>query len=1273
MKGFETCAHEPIAIVGMSGRFPGAKNVHEFWNNIRSGVDSIRPFTDDELQNAGVPSAVRALPNFVNAGAVLDDIEWFDAAFFGVNAREAESMDPQQRLLVETAWEALEDAGYDPAGYPGSIGVYAGARHSTYFYQVHSRPDFVSLVGPYQVMIGNEKDQLSTHVSYCLDLHGPSVNVQTACSTSLVAVGMACMSLWQGACDMALAGGVSIDVPQKQGYLYREGGINSPDGHCRAFDRKAAGMVGGSAVGLVLLKPLSKAVAHRDNVYAVIRGVALNNDGNRKVSYAAPSVQAQVDLILAAHAMAGIDCESIAYVEAHGTGTAIGDPIEVEGLTKSFRQKSDRRAFCALGSVKTNIGHCDPAAGIASLIKVVQMLVHQEIPPSLNFEEPNPEIDFESTPFFVNTTLMPWSPSAEPRRAGVSAYGIGGTNAHVVLEEVPAAYTSESSDPCRAHNLLTLSARSEAALNKSTKNLSNYLTLQAGAKLADVAYTCHVGRRAFQHRRFILCDNSEEAITLLGRPEARRSGTGVAKKDRKAAFLFPGQGTQHVGMGAELYESEHVFRTVVDRCSERLLKHLGIDLRDLLYRSSRPSGEADRALERTEIAQPALFVTEYALARLWISWGIGPAAMMGHSIGEYTAACLAGVFSLEDALALVAARGRLMQRLPEGTMLGVPLSEAELAHFVSEPVAFAALNAPGMTVVSGPREAIQELAARLTSLGVSSVGLRTSHAFHSSMMDPILAEFGTLVAEIECREPSIPYVSNLTGDWITAGQVVDPGYWVAHLRNTVRFSEGAARLLRSDYAFLECGPGHSLSNLLRQQSSASAKTLVPSMRQAHQPISDVECVLSALGRLWCSGVTVAWPAFHQEESRRRVPLPTYPFERQKYWVEPAANSASRQSVSTATVPANTRNIAAQFHIPTWRRTPNPPSVAGVPIGARKPVWLILSSGMPLDVKFAEGARQAGFAVIEATRGTSFVVAGHFNYVINPLETGDYATLMGNLERRNSIPSRIVSLWPPAFRETAKPEEANFNCLVALLQAVSSLRTRNFEILIVTDRLYGITPAEAIYPEQATITGPCKVGPQEYSHIRCRNIDVAINDCSGSALVAEIAGQLVAEVASGAVDPCVAYRGVQRWVQAFDPVRRELTSIAASRLRNEGVYLITGGLGGIGITFAEYLGTSRRARLVLTRRSTFPPEEDWAKLLLSQNISEQTRAAIQSLQKIRNAGGDFIIVAVDTADSEGMRVAVSEARKRFGEINGVYSFGGHPGRGTDRLENRSRSR
>ncbi|MBD1942157.1 type I polyketide synthase, partial [Coleofasciculus sp. FACHB-712] len=666
---------EGIAIIGMSGRFPGAKNVEEFWQNLRDGVESISVFTNEELIDAGIAPGLLDNPNHVKAGAVLEDVEFFDASFFGFNPKEAEMTDPQHRIFLECAWEALENAGYDTQRCESRIGVYAGASLNNYL-SFNLNRDQIGSADSFQKLIGNDKDFLTTRVSYKLNLKGPSLTVQTACSTSLVATTLACQSLLNYQCDMALAGGVSIRVPQKTGYLYQEGGILSPDGHCRAFDADAQGTIIGNGVGVVVLKRLEDAIADGDRIHAVIKGSAINNDGSEKVGYTAPSVNGQADAIAEAIALAGVDPETITYIETHGTGTRLGDPIEITALSNVFGANTEKKNFCAIGSVKTNIGHLDAAAGVTGLMKTVLALKHKLIPPSLNFKQPNPEIDFANSPFYVNTQLTEWKANATPRRAGVSSLGIGGTNAHVVLEEAPTVKASSSSRPWQ---LLVLSAKTESALETATANLAAHLKQHPDLNLADVAYTLQVGRRAFEHRRILVCQTVEELVNQLETPHPQKVLTHFQEPtERSIAFMFPGQGAQYVDMGRELYQTEPIFREQVDRCAALLQPHIGMDLRSLLYPNQPNPEAAAEKLKQTCFAQPALFAIEYALAQLWMSWGISPQAMLGHSIGEYVAACFAGVMSVEDALALVAIRGRLMQQMPAGAMLAVSLPEAEV-------------------------------------------------------------------------------------------------------------------------------------------------------------------------------------------------------------------------------------------------------------------------------------------------------------------------------------------------------------------------------------------------------------------------------------------------------------------------------------------------------------------------------------------------------------------------------------------------------------------
>ncbi|MDF5719754.1 MAG: type I polyketide synthase [Rhizonema sp. PD37] len=877
-----------IAIISIAGRFPGAKNVEEFWQNLQKGVESISFFSDEELLSSGIEKAVLTDPNYVKARAVLEDVELFDASFFAFNPREAEVTDPQQRLFLECAWQAIENAGYNCETYEKPIGVYAGTSMNSYFFNLYSNKNLINSVDSFQLLIGSDKDFLTTRVSYKLNLEGPSYTVQTACSTSLVAVHLACQSLLNGECDMALAGGVSISASRKAGYFYKDGAIGSPDGHCRAFDVKAQGTVSGEGVGIVVLKRLEDALADGDFIHAVIKGSAINNDGAFKVSYTAPRIDTQAKVIRTAQVVAEVEPETITYLEAHGTGTSLGDPIEIAALTQAFRSSTEKKGFCAIGSVKTNIGHLDAAAGVTGLIKTVLALKHKQIPPSLHFEEPNPQIDFANSPFYVNTILSEWKTNGIPRRAGVSSFGIGGTNAHVILEEAPVLETSGASRPWQ---LLLLSAKTSTALETATAHLATHLKQHPDLNLPDVAYTLGVGRRAFDYRRILVCQNLEDAVTALSPQDQQQVFTHHQKlcNHRSVVFMFSGQGTQYVNMSKELYQSELIFKEQVDECSYLLKPHIGSDLRTVLYPEEEQTQQATQQLLQTAITQPALFVIEYALAQLWMTWGVQPEAMIGHSIGEYVAATLAGVFSLEEALALVAVRGRLMQQLPAGAMLAVPLSEKEIKPLLSEKLSLAGSNAPSLCVVSGLTKAVNDLQNHLREKGLDCTRLHTSHAFHSQMMDSIVEPFMAQVTKINLKAPQIPFVSNVTGTWITTVEATDPSYWARHLRQTVRFSEGIGELRQQpNQVFLEVGPGRTLSSFAKQHLDGDTQVVLSSLRHPKIQQSDVAFLLNTLGKLWLNGVQVNWSRFYAHERRHRIPLPTYPFEQQRYWIEPSS-------------------------------------------------------------------------------------------------------------------------------------------------------------------------------------------------------------------------------------------------------------------------------------------------------------------------------------------------------------------------------------------------
>ena len=906
MKTNESNNLEGIAIVGMSGRFPGARNVAEFWENQKARRETISHF-----QESDVPGQARQ-PNYVGARSMLADVDQFDPAFFGILPKEAELMDPQHRIFLECCWEALEDAGYDPFSYSGAIGVYAGCTASTYFLNnVCATREFIEAytagyqVDGYAAMMGANPDFVATRVAYKLNLKGPAFSLQAGCSTSLIAICQACQSLLTYQSDMALAGGISITFPQKRGYLYQEGGMVSADGHCRAFDEKAAGTVFGSGAGVVLLKRYEDALADGDHVYAVIRGFGLNNDGSSKVGYTAPSVEGQARVVAMAQAAAGVHPESIGYIEAHGTGTPLGDPIEVAGLTQAFRARTQARNFCAIGTAKANVGHLDNAAGVTGLIHAVQMLRNKILIPTLHFQKPNPKLNLEDSPFYVNTEVREWKSDGKPRRAGVSAMGVGGTNAHVILEEAPERESTTSRMP--AH-LLVLSAKSETALEAATTNLAAYLKANPDANLADVAHTLQQGRRHFQQRRAVAAQNVDDAVTALTSRDARRVITRSRQlQNPKVAFMFPGQGSQYPNMGSELYQTLPVFREQVDGCAEILRTHLGFDLREVLYPKT-VSDDVRQRLTETGAAQPAIFTIEYALAKLWMSWGIEPQAMIGHSIGEFVAACLADVFSLEEALALVAARGRMMQRLPAGAMLSVRLPEAEIRARLNGQLALAASNGPALSVVSGPFDAVEKLEKELDQQGVMFRRLVTSHAFHSAMMNPIVEPFTDQVKKVRLRAPKLPYVSTVTAAWITAEEATNPAYWGSHLRHPVLFSRSIVELGKtSDLILLEVGAGNILTTLARQHTKElGERVMVPSLPDASGTQSDWATMLSAVGSLWSAGVQINWPKLYEGEQHQRVSLPTYAFDRKSYWIEaPRADyrpPASEQLTPSTEVP-----------------------------------------------------------------------------------------------------------------------------------------------------------------------------------------------------------------------------------------------------------------------------------------------------------------------------------------------------------------------------------
>ena len=1157
-----------LAVIGMAGRFPGAASIAELWENLRQGVESISFATPEELAAAGVDPALAADPRYVPAAGVLAGADRFDAALFGFTPREAELLDPQHRVFLECAWEALEDAGYDPAREiagegGGTVGVFGGASLNGYLLY-NLLPSGAFAGGGVQAAIASDKDFLTTRVSYKLDLKGPSLDVQTACSTSLVAVVLACQSLLNYGCDLALAGGVSVREPRHAGYLYQENGILSPDGHCRPFDAAARGTVPGNGVGIVVLKRLEEAQADGDTIHAVIRGAAINNDGAAKVGFTAPSVAGQAEVVGMALAIAGVRPREVTYIETHGTATPMGDPIEVRALDRIFRADTSERGFCTLGSIKGNLGHLDAAAGVTGLIKAILALEHREIPPTLHFERPNPELDLDNGPFRVHSTLTPWKTDRLPRRAGVSSFGIGGTNAHVVLEEGKNTDEEDEKDEHDGAELLLFSARTPEALAALAARFAEHLE-QASTSgpsprpLSDIAFTLRRGRRQLPVRRAIVAADREAALAALQGAAPERVFTAEIfpgeAGERTVAFLFPGQGAQQAGMAGEIYPREAVFRREIDHCREILAPHLpaGLDLVDLL---APPPGAESAAAERlatTEIAQPALFAVEIALARLWMSWGVRPAAMLGHSLGELTAACLAGLLDLPDALALVALRGRLMQSLPPGAMLAVPLPVEELAALLEgTEIEIAAVNAPGRTVATGPEPAIADLAVRLAAQGIEARPLPVRHAFHSRAVEPILGPWAEALGRVRLQSPQIPFLSNRTGTWITAAEATDPAYWAGQLRQTVRFSAGLAELLAAPRrVLLEVGPGQTLAALARRQAGPQGETLVLSSlpHRAAGAGGEEEALLGALGRLWTAGVEIDWAAFRPGRGRR-VPLPTYPFERQRYWIESGIESQPQPQSRSASPPEEAAP-ADRLWAPLWKEA-LPPE----PVRDPTAVWLLFGEGGGLTARLVErlrAERRETVVAVAAPAGSGCSRLSEGAYAIDPGDPASYDDLLAAFL---GVPLRAVHLW----NLTPLAPIAGTGSLARLQAAVHRLPDpERVRIDLVTAGAVDPVGGEAPDREKAALLALAA------DTIAIRVVDLPASGTGereerrrAERLLAELDAPSTAGNATGTgrVGTVVAWRGRRRWVESWE-------ALPPAPLRTAGVVGGNGGMGGVG--------------------------------------------------------------------------------------------------------------
>ncbi|MCB9599819.1 MAG: alpha/beta fold hydrolase [Sandaracinus sp.] len=1265
-----------IAIVGMAAHLPGARNVDEYWKNLVGGVESIRFYSDEELLAEGVAREHLRHPRYVKAAAPLPDMELFDGEFFGFSPKECAILDPQHRHFLECCWEALEDAGRPPESLDAPIGIFGGCGMGSYFYfNLCTNPDLVDSVGMFLLRhTGNDKDFLVTRVSHVLDLKGPAVNVQTACSTSLVAVHYAMQSLMNQECDLALAGGVTIELPHRRGYFYKEGEILSPDGHCHAFDHRAQGTVFGSGAGVVVLRRLADAIADGDPIHAVIRATAINNDGASKANYLAPSVSGQAACIVEAHALADVTGEDIGYVECHGTGTYLGDPIEVAALTQAFAQSTRKKQFCRIGSVKTNIGHLDTAAGVASLIKAALIVKNGVIPPSLSFEKPNPTIDFETSPFAVADRKLEWT-GPTPRIAAVNSLGVGGTNAHAVIQEPPPAPASSASK--RAHQPLVLCARSRRSLDDLQAKMASFLGENPDVSLGDVAYTLFEGRRHFDFRRVIAARDAKEAAAIFAQNDSRRVATHSKVDDPKLVFLFPGGGAQYAGMARGLYESEPVFRAKVDEGFGYLGKLVDWDPKATMFGEIE---DADRVLLQPSVQLPLLLITEVALYELFTSRGLKPDALMGHSMGENTAACVAGVLSFEHAVGLVHLRGTLFDTVPAGGMLSVSLPPERLLPYLGDELDLACRNAGELCVASGPADALDRLSKRFEADGIEHQRIDIDIAAHSRMLEPILADFRAYLKSIPLRAPKLRIVSNRTGTWMTPEQATDPEYWVGHLRGAVLFGDGMRTLSAdSSRVYLECGPGRALSSLAKLQQGVVATQVLSGLRHRDDVTDDDGYQTALLARLWACGLPIDPAKFFEGEERRRIRIPTYAFQRQHYFIEPG-----KVSVQAAEGAERAEDVIDFGWEPIWSPAAVAPAEEEIPKS-----WLLFLDDAGVGARVQRLLQDRGAQVTVVHAGDTYAKRGEGEYVVSP-ERGreGYDALVRDLMQSGRVPQRIVHLWLTTADESFRPgssffhrnQERGFWSLFFLGQALADEGVpKPLHVTVVTNGAQSVAKGETTrYPEKSLVLGPARVIPREMPGFTIGTLDVSLPEVSrklfggrlAMALVDPFAGKKntsrgledlaadVLEEAAGAPgNTAAALRDGKRFAQTWR--RKKLTPVDGTPpvLREGGTYLVTGGLGGLGLVAAERLARLCKPKLVLVGRSGLPPRRDWDEWVALHGESDTTSRRIAQVRELETLGAEVLVVAADVTNVEQMRQAIGVAKDRFGAIHGVLHTAG----------------
>ena len=1236
-----------IAVIGMACRFPGANTLDQFWNNLVNGKETIKHFMRTGLSKQ-VDRSLLSDKNYVMARGVLEYVDQFDASFFNYSKYEASATDPQHRMFIEAAWEAIEKAGLLSNKSKKRVGVFTGASGSSYLQNyLLKNSEFLSSHDEYQTIINNSPTFLASKISYLFNLHGPSVAINTACSTSLATIIYACKSLLSNDCDAAIAGGVTLELPQEKGYLYREGAIFSPDGHCRAFDEMARGVVTSNGLGVVVLKKIADAERDKDVICAVIKGFCVNNDGNRKAGYAAPSIDGQADCICAAIKHANIDPETIGYIEAHGTGTALGDPIEINALTKAFHYFTKKKSFCAIGSVKTNIGHTDNAAGVAGFIKTVLSLQHKQIVPSLHYNKENSQINFNKTPFYVSSKASRWkSYNKSYRRAGVSSFGIGGTNTHVILEEYIAQDRTNNNK--KAPNVLLISAKTKAALEKNVSNLSLSLSFLLHDKprysIADVAFTLQNRRQHFNFRTTVVCESIENAVHILS-DKHKKIVQLPCGYTATTIFMFPGQGMQYSKMGYGFYVANNTFRGAVDECCLILEKIMRIDLRNILF-----SNNSD-LINNTQYAQPLLFVIEYALAKMFFSFGIVPDAMIGSSIGEYVVAHLAGLFSLNDALMLVAARGEFISELEEGAMLSVSLNVRSIKQYLNDDLSIAAINAKDFCVLSGTKESICAVNKVICSneKNVVTKVLKTSHAFHSKMLRPIVNKFKIILGRVVFFPAKMPIVSTVTGKMLSPTDMTDTNYWIKHLLQPVLFYDGILSLLELEgNIFIEIGPGTSLSTfVLNSVNPASCYTIstITKTNEINGKSNKGKIIHEILSRLWACGRDIEWEKIYDQRNCRLVPLPTYPFKKEKHWVEP--DSSFKEKLRG-------------FLIPTWQSEIVCADIESKV--AENNSWLIFEDKYGLGKKLADVLENRNQTVISVKAGNNFMQISEHQYMLNHISREDFVKLSRALSAVNIKPDNVLYL---SAIDDKNVSSLNHTCLekgvtefFTLIYIAQTLfnQTDNVNLTVVANNTKSVSQNEVINPLKSTLLGLLLVIPQEYPRVKARVIDIQIDEMFNNK--ASLIDTIFKEAIKNISEPVLAIRKNSVWVEAYKAASCVEVEKKQIVLRDGGLYIISGGLGNMGLVLASSIAKQVTAKIVLLNRSSFPAKENWIKLIYNNcSIDATLLEKIKKVVAIEKLGSEIIVLKTDVSNYEVLERSLKAIKNVYGNIHGIIHAAG----------------